>query len=280
MTPAGPRSTAIHDLDDPRIAVYRSLKGRELEREGVFIAEGEKVVRLMVAGGYDPVSCLISDDAVPATRALLCAIRKRGGAVYTAPGALIERIIGFRFHRGIMAAGRCPVKRTVAGLGRMRARAPLFVALNAVNDPQNVGLIVRNAAAFGASALIVDGATHDPFYRKAVRVSMGTVFALPVCYEEDLPAALGLLRERYGARIIAATPGRGAVDLARAGLAGPACFVFGNEDAGLSRGVLRAADARVRIPIAPGVDSLNVASAAAVCLYEASRRAAGERRKG
>ena len=119
-------------------------------------------------------------------------------------------------------------------------------------------------------ALIVDHATYDPYYRKAVRVSMGTIFRLPVCYEDDLESSLILLREKHDTRIIAATPGRGTSDIAKAEFSGNVCFVFGNEDKGVSRSVLRICDAKVRIPISKTVDSLNVASASAVFLYEAS----------
>ncbi|MDP2913172.1 MAG: RNA methyltransferase, partial [Candidatus Omnitrophota bacterium] len=184
---------------------------------------------------------------------------------------LIEEIIGFRFHRGIMAVGYCPKKLTVSGALKTLKRPLFLVALNAVNDPQNVGLIARNAAAFGVQALIVDHATYDPYYRKAVRVSMGAIFRLPVCYEDDLGRALSALKKKHDTRIIAATPGRGTSDIAKVELSGNICFVFGNEDKGVSRGVLNIADAKVRIPISKTIDSLNVASASAVCLYEASR---------
>jgi TrmH family RNA methyltransferase len=131
--------------------------------------------------------------------------------------------------------------------------------------------MARNAAAFGVQALVVDNATYDPYYRKAVRVSMGTIFTLPVYYEDDLALSLRQLKKKYDTRIIAATPGKGASDIAKVKLSGNICFVFGNEDKGISRRVLSIADAKVRIPISKAVDSLNVASAAAICLYEASR---------
>ena len=131
-------------------------------------------------------------------------------------------------------------------------------------------LIARNAAAFGVQALIVDDATYDPYYRKAVRVSTGAIFRLPVYYEDDLGASLIQLKKKYDTRIIAATPGRGASDISKVKLSGNICFVFGNEDKGISRRVLSVADAKVRIPILEAVDSLNVASAGAICLYEAS----------
>jgi len=272
--------TLIKGPDDPRLAPYSSLKGKKLESEGIFIAEGEKVVKSMVKSGCRIASCLTAKGAVTRYKGLLAAMSKKNAEVYVADDLLIEDIIGFRFHKGIMAVGYCPKKLTIADALEDPKSPFLLVALNAINDPQNVGLIARNAAAFGAGALIVDNATYDPYYRKAVRVSMGTIFGLPVAYEEDLRSGLVWLKKRHGVRIIAATPGRGAGDIAKAELSGNICFVFGNEDKGVSQGILSIADAKVRIPISKTVDSLNVAGASAVCLYEASRsrfRKAGKR---
>ena len=262
---------SIKDPSDPRLLAYNSLKGKSLEKDGIFIAEGEKVVKSMLESGCRIASCLTAGGAITRYRSLLAMMAKRGALVYVAADELIEEIIGFRFHKGIMAVGYCPKKITVFAALKDPKRPLFIVALNAINDPQNVGLIVRNAAAFGVQALIVDCATYDPYYRKAVRVSMGTIFRLPVCYEEDLGSSLIQLKKRHDMRIIAATPGRGTSDIAKVELSGNICFVFGNEDKGVSRGVLSIADAKVRIPISKNVDSLNVASASAVCLYEASR---------
>ncbi|MDO8525254.1 MAG: RNA methyltransferase [Candidatus Omnitrophota bacterium] len=226
----------------------------------------------MVESGCRIASSLTASGAIARYRPLLTMMAKRGAPTYIAADKLIEEILGFRVHRGIMAVGYCPEQRTLASVLKT-LKPPLFLAaLNAVNDPQNVGLIARNAAAFGVQALIVDNATYDPYYRKAVRVSMGTIFRLPVAYEDDLASSLVRLKKRYDTRIIAASVGRGTGDITKADLSGNICFVFGNEDKGISRKVLNIADARVRIPISKGVDSLNVASASAVCLYEASRR--------
>ena len=262
---------AIHDTNDPRLAPYRSLKGKELERDGIFMAEGEKVVRSMVESGCRIESCLTSSDAAARYRPLLATMAKRGARPYVAANSVIEGIIGFRFHRGIMAVGHCPKKLTVCEVLKKPKRPLFLVALDAINDPENVGLIARNASAFGVQALIVDHATYDPYYRKAIRVSMGTIFTLPIYYEDDLASSLEWLRKEHDTRIVAATPGRGADDIAKVKLSGNVCFVFGNEDKGISRRVLSIADAKVRIPISKNVDSLNVASASAVCLYEASR---------
>lgn len=270
-----PDLTVVQDRDDKRLAVYRSLKGKELEKDGIFIAEGEKVVRSLVDSGCRMASCLAASGAVKRYKPLFAAIRKKGAEVYVAPDEVIEDIIGFRFHKGIMAVGYCPEKLTASGSLKIAKSPQLVVALNAVNDPQNVGLIVRNAAAFGSGALVVDSQTYDPYYRKAVRVSMGTVFKLPVYYEDDLASGLMCLKKEYRMRIIAATLGKGAVDINEADLSGNICLVFGNEDKGVSAKILKIADLKVRIPISRSVDSLNVAGASAVCLYEASRSKSG-----
>jgi len=262
----------ISDPHDPRLAPYNSLKGKQLERDGIFIAEGEKVVKCMAKSLCRIASCLTAGGSISRYRSLLETIRKSDVPVYVAADKLIEEIIGFRFHKGIMAVGYYPKKLNLSDSLKDLKRPFFLVALNAVNDPQNVGLIVRNAAAFGAQALIIDHATYDPYYRKAVRVSMGTIFGLPVCYEDDIASSLTELKKKYDTRIIAATPAKGARDIAKVRLSGNICFVFGNEDKGVSRKVLSIADARVRIPISKAVDSLNVSAAAAVCLYEASRR--------
>jgi len=261
----------IKDPLDPRLAPYRSLKGKELEKDGIFIAEGQKVVQSMVDSGCKIASCLTSKGTTAKYRSLLGVMAKRGVRIHVAPNKLIDDIIGFRFHKGVMAIGHCPKKLTLADALKASKRPLFFAALNAINDPQNVGLIVRNAAAFGVQALMVDHATYDPYYRKAVRVSMGAIFRLPVYYEDDLAASLTRLKEKHNTRIIVATPGNRTSDIAKVEFTGNICLVFGNEDKGVSRAILNIADTRVRIPISKNLDSLNVASASAVCLYEASR---------
>ena len=261
----------IQNTDDPRLEAYKSLKGKSLERDGIFIAEGEKVVESMLESGCEALSCLTASSAISRYKHILATMAKRKAHIYVAADKLIEGIIGFRFHKGIMAVGRCPKKLTISEALKKPKGPMLLVALDAVNDPQNVGLIARNAAAFGAQTLIVDNATYDPYYRKAVRVSMGTIFRLMVCYEDDLASGLIRLKKKHNTHIIAATLGKGACDIAKVELSGNICFVFGNEDKGVSPRVLKIADAKVRIPISKTIDSLNVASASAICLYEASR---------
>ncbi|MBP7055899.1 MAG: RNA methyltransferase [Candidatus Omnitrophica bacterium] len=267
-----PDITIVDNPEDTRISAYRSLKGKELEREGIFISEGEKVVQAMIDNHFGAVSCLAAREAIARYMPILNALKKTGAKVYLADNSVIEEIIGFRFHRGIMAIGRCPKKRSITGETKNTAGSSLFVALNSVNDPQNVGLIARNAAAFGIEALIVDNSTYDPYYRKAVRVSMGTIFGLKVFYEDDMLSSITWLKNKLGVRIVAASAAKSAKDIKGLEAKGAACIIFGNEDKGISSELLRISDDKIRIPISGDVDSLNVASASAIFLYEFSRK--------
>lgn len=268
---AASKCVTIQDPLDPRLSPYRCLKGKMLEKDGIFMAEGEKVINSMIESGCRIASCLTAGDTVKRYGSILAAMKTRGIPAYIAADKLIEDIIGFRFHRGIMAVGYCPKKNSVSTALKTPKQRLVLVALNAVNDPENVGLIVRNAAAFGVKGLIADNATYDPYYRKSVRVSMGTVFKLPIYYEDDLASSLVWLKKNRNTRIIAAIPGRGIKDIAEADFSGNVCLVFGNEDKGVSTNVLRICDDRIRVPVSKNVDSLNVASASAVFLYTVSR---------
>lgn len=265
------RVNRIKDPRDNRVEIYRSLKGKELEHRGVFIAEGDKVLRCLLSSGHKVESCLVSAEAVSRYRPLVSALARRGARIYSADRSLIEGIIGFRFHRGIMAAGLSPDKARAAAAIKNIETPSVFVALDSVNDPQNVGLITRSAAAFGVRAMLVDSSSYDPYYRKSVRVSMGTIFSMPVYYEEDIAETLKWLKRVHKVRVIAASCDRRAISISRAKLSGKVCLVFGNEDKGVSKRILSLADGKARIPISGGVDSLNVSNAAAVFMYEVEK---------
>lgn len=259
----------VKDAGDKRVAAFLSLKVRQLAREGAFIAEGPKVIKALSKSDIRIFSCLTTRSFCSKHRQLLSKFSKGRIPVYLMPKSEIEKVVGFNFHQGIMAACRIP-RRMSPEEGLKRLKGPrLVVALNGVNDPENVGLIARNMAAFGAGAMVVDGKTHDPYYRRAVRVSMGAIFSFPVIYVDKLAPALERLRKEEGFRIVAASLGRGSRDIKAVDLTRDTCVVFGNEDKGLDRDVLRASDAAVKIPMTKKVDSLNVASASAIILREA-----------
>jgi len=251
----------IDNIDDPRVSIYRSLKSKHLEREGLFIAEGPKVINSLLASGIKVLSFLTTEG-----------FRKSFGSrvpVYVMPLKEIEKVIGFRFHRGIMAVARSPRKLELEKTAGRLKKPLLLVALNGVNDPENVGLIARNAAAFGASAVIVDQKTYDPYYRRAVRVSMGAIFNMPVIYVDELRSGLRILKDKFGTRMIVTSLGPKSVDASDCDMGGNICLVFGNEDKGVDRDIIKEADEAVRIPIAKNIDSLNVACASAILLREA-----------
>jgi tRNA G18 (ribose-2'-O)-methylase SpoU len=259
----------VTDIDDERIAIYRSLKGRQLAREGAFIAEGPKVVKALVKSGIKIISCLTTEYFYKKFRPALLKLAKNKVPVYLMPREGVEKVIGFSFHQGLMVACRIPPKPSPERVLKGLKKPHLLIALNGVNDPENVGLIARNMAAFGASAMIVDRKTYDPYYRRAVRVSMGAIFGFSVIYAEELSPLFKWLKGTFGTRIIATHLGPGSKEIDDVDLTRNVCVVFGNEDKGVDKAALAASDIAVRIPMTRGVDSLNVACASSIILREA-----------
>jgi tRNA G18 (ribose-2'-O)-methylase SpoU len=176
-------------------------------------------------------------------------------------------VTGFHFHRGALAAA---ARRPPVGLDEATDGADLVVVVDGVNDNENLGGLFRNAAAFGAGAVVLDRTSADPLYRRCIRVSMGHALRLPFARVESAPEAIGRLRTA-GFEVLALTPAPGADDIAGVALRPRQALVVGAEGPGLSGAALAAADRRVRIPMAAGVDSLNVATAAAVALSHLAR---------
>lgn len=261
----------IEDPADPRLTDYVGLTDMELRKRseperGLFIAEGDKVIRRAAAAGHPMRSMLLSDKWLP----LMAPVIEAAGAVaYVAEPAVLEQVTGFHVHRGALAAmGRLPLPDAASVLENARR----IVVLEGVNNHTNVGAIFRGAAALGMDAVLLAPDCADPLYRRSVRVSMGTVFAIPWTKLEPWPQALGLLAG-HGYRRIALTPAPDAVDLRelRLGPTEKAALFLGSEGDGLSSRAFAACDLKVRIPMAAGVDSLNVAAAAAVACYALAR---------
>lgn len=257
----------IEDPADPRLDDYVGLTDMELRKRseparGLFIAEGDKVIRRALDSGHPMRSILLSDKWLPLMTPV---IEQAGATAFVADPAVLEQVTGFHVHRGALAAmGRRPLPDPAAVLDGARR----IVVLEGVNNHTNIGAIFRGAAALGMDAVLLAPDCADPLYRRSVRVSMGTVFAVPWTKLEPWPEALGLL-ERYGYRRIALTPAPDAVDLRALRLAEQekAALFLGSEGDGLSSRAFAACDLKVRIPMAAGVDSLNVAAAAAVACY-------------
>jgi tRNA G18 (ribose-2'-O)-methylase SpoU len=260
----------VDDPADPRLADYRDLRDvslrRALESEhGLFLAEGEKVVRRAVEAGHRPRSFLMAERWLHSLADVLGACP--GVACYVVSEVLAEQVTGFHVHRGALASlHRSPLPTpgdVLAGAGRV-------VVLEDVVDHTNVGAVFRSAAALGFDGCLLSPRCADPLYRRAVKVSMGSVFSLPYARLSDWHDAVAML-SASGFTTYALTPAPDAVDL-DAVVPGPrVALLVGSEGPGLSQRWLRAADVRVRIPMSAGIDSLNLAAATAVACWVLGR---------
>jgi tRNA G18 (ribose-2'-O)-methylase SpoU len=255
----------LTDATDPRLADFVRLTDTQLRRsleasEGLFIAEGEKVIRRAVAAGYPLRSLLVPDDKLAVIEDVAAA---SGAPCYVVPAAVAERLTGYRLHRGALASmQRLPLPSPADVL----AAAERVVVLEDIVDHANVGAVFRCAAALGFDAVLLAPRCADPLYRRAVKVSMGTVFAVPYSRLADWREGLEWLRG-IGFRLLALTPDPAATPIGQVVPDGKLALLIGSEGAGLSSRWLAGADQAVRIPMSRQVDSLNAASAAAIACY-------------
>jgi tRNA G18 (ribose-2'-O)-methylase SpoU len=257
----------IDDPDDPRLSDYTGLTDVELRRrrepaEGLFIAEGEKVIRRARHAGYEMRSMLLSAKWVDTMRDVIDEVP---APVYAVAPELAERVTGYHVHRGALASMR---RKPLPASGELLTTARRVVVMESVNDHTNTGAIFRSAAALGMDAVLLSPDCADPLYRRSVKVSMGAVFSVPYARLEGWPKTLETVREA-GFRLLALTPDPEAtsIDDAAPHRLERVALMLGAEGEGLSAKALAAAGERVRIPMAHGVDSLNVGAAAAVAFY-------------
>lgn len=258
----------VTDLAAPELDVYARLTEAQLRNrlepdKGVFIAESPKVIATALDAGYEPLSLLmerrhIEGDAQPILS------RCGGIPVYTAERETLARLTGFELTRGVLCAMRRP---RLPSVEEVCARARRVAVLEGIVDHTNVGAIFRSAAALGIDAVLVTPTCCDPFYRRAVRVSMGTVFQVPWTYlPEGWPQTLRALGFTTAAMALCdASLPIYAPQLKRADRL---AVVLGTEGDGLAESTIAACDCTVRIPMTHGVDSLNVAAASAVAFYQ------------
>lgn len=255
----------IEDPADPRVAVFRAVRERDLiGREGRFIAEGEVVLRLLLASTRFAAESILIDAGRADTLAPLLETRAPGVPLYLASRPVLDGIAGFPLHRGILAAGRrAPDPGPEAILETAPERAVVVVAMG-IGNHDNMGGIFRNAAAFGAAGVLLRSDCCDPLYRKAIRVSVGAALVVPFAKMERGVDPVELVRSR-GFEPLALTPA-GAVPLASLAPPARSAVILGAEGPGLPGEVIRRSRA-VSIPMAPGFDSLNVAVTAGIVLH-------------
>lgn len=251
IDPADPRLDGFRRLNEPR---FRSRYEAEHE---VFVAEGPTVVGHVASHAGVLIEALLVDvrarDRVPL--GLDC-------PSYIVPKDVIAEIVGFDFHRGMLALCRRPAPSSITHLSTLGSLA----VVEGINDHVNLGSIIRAAAGLGVDGLVLDPTTADPWYRRSVRVSMGTVVDLPMGRAADWPIDLEVLRSA-GMTLVAATPDPSAEDLREVDAVPRPAILLGAEGPGLSPAALAAADLRVRIPMSRDVDSLNVGQAAAILFH-------------
>jgi tRNA G18 (ribose-2'-O)-methylase SpoU len=262
----------IESLDLPELSPYRTMKRpRDHCDQGIFVAESEKVVRRLLESPFHVVSALMPEKWLELFAPLLRARPEDIPIYLVEKKEVLEALIGFSMFQGVMAVGRIPARTSLDDVLARSAAPRLFVAVDALANAENLGVLVRNCVAFGVQALLVGETSSSPFLRRAVRNSMGTIFQLPVVEPPLLTHALKDLRRR-GFRCLAAHPHAAGKTLAQADFTGDCCIVFGSEGHGITASVLEVCDEAVAVPMPPAVDSLNVGSAAAVFLYEVNRQ--------
>jgi tRNA G18 (ribose-2'-O)-methylase SpoU len=262
---------AVSDPADERMADYRDLRDVELRKHleathGLFLAEGEKVVRRAVEAGFTARSFLMAPRWLDG---LADVLERSDAPCYVVSEGLAEEVTGFHVHRGALASLE---RRPLPSVSDVLAGARTVVVLEDVVDHTNVGAVFRAAAALGVDAVLLSPRCADPLYRRSIKVAMGAVFSLPYARLEGWYDALAELAEE-GFTTVALTPAPDAVEIEVAvGGLDRVALLMGSEGPGLSSRWMETADRRAVIPMAAGIDSLNVAAATAVACYVTARR--------
>lgn len=261
-------SVQINSLDDPCVAGYRNLRERSLREEGVFITEGALLAERLLQSRFPVESLFVTIENAPRFAELV-----QGRApLYVAEAALMRQIVGFDFHRGVLGLGcRLPFPDATSTVERLSSSSQQLRLLccPSTETAENLGLILRSAAAFGVQAVLLPNDGADPLSRRCLRQSMGSALSLPLARSNDLLRELCALRQSHDVRLVAAVADDDESVVALDCFVWPqrAVLIVGNEYSGLDESWLAACDYRVTIPIAPGCDSLNVAVAAGVFLH-------------
>jgi tRNA G18 (ribose-2'-O)-methylase SpoU len=259
------RVIRIENLDDDRLADYTRLTDVQLRRvlepeRGIYMAESTKVITRALAAGHKPCSLLTTERWLDELSPLL---EMHDVPVFVGEQDIVDRVAGFHLHRGALAAMQRPVHLTIPELLRNSRR---IAVLEGLVDHTNVGAIFRSAAALGVDGVVLSPDCADPLYRRAVRVSMGASLTLPYARATEWPEPLEVLRSA-GFELVAFALAHDAIELDAYEPGGRVAIMLGSEGHGLREESVKRADRIVRIPMAAGVDSLNVAAASAVAFW-------------
>lgn len=254
----------LDNLADPRLDPYRDLKQTNRTRwSGTFIAEGDKLVERLLASRYPVDSVLMAKRFVEAWRDLL----DPQLPVYVLPDKRVEELVGFNFHRGVLACGRRIAEPTLAELVPPPPRPVTLAVLPDVQSPENLGVILRISAALGVDAVLLGPLAGDPLSRRVLRTSMGYALHVPIMMLREPLTALATMAREQELRLIGTALNPRAVDLRTLQPAPRQAILFGNEGHGLEAEYLRLCDHLVTIPMRAGIDSLNVGVAAGIVLH-------------
>lgn len=254
----------IETIDDPQLAWYRDLKSPAAKRRGErFVVEGQLLAERLLSSGLQVESVLVEERLADEWSALV----PDDTPLLVIPRGWVRELIGFRFHRGILACGRRPGSADLQQQVQSSLDASTWVACAGVQDPENLGGIMRSSAAFGVHSLLLGPDCADPFSRRVARTSMGANFRIPLVESEDMARDLTALRDAYGFELVATVLADDAEPLSAVAPTGRTMLLFGSEGFGLAPQWLALCDRRVTIPMQPGVDSLNVNVAAGIFLY-------------
>lgn len=257
---------AVRELDtaeDGRIAAYRDLRTRLAPEGGRFIVEGEHLLERLISSEVELESVLLSTRKFAAFRTVV----PPEIPVYVLSDREIEKVVGFKFHRGVLGCGVRPAESSFEDIFSVSSQPLGIIACPEITDAENLGAIIRTGRCLGVSGLLLGERCTDAYSRRCIRVSMGAAFSLPVYRSGSIIDDLRELRSRRDVQLVAAVADPGAEHLRSVQPARDWCVLLGNEENGLDGEVLRLCDTQACIPMAEGADSLNVSVAAGIILH-------------
>jgi len=256
----------VTSLDDPELQHYRIRRHTaELQRDGLFLAEGKHVVARLLTSKLPTLSVLTTESVIPWLKENVPPAELQSTNIFLASREFMSTLVGYDVQQPILALGKAPID-VLPEIPASQERC-LMVAVDHLTNPDNLGGIIRNCAAFGADLFISGESSASPYYCRAVRNSMGTVFRQPVYHAENLRQTLSELHLKWGIDIIGAHTS-GSLSLQNMNFGPRICLVFGNEELGLSPEILEICTKTASIPLAASIDSFNVSNAAAIFLWE------------